>query len=368
MKVDGKPYRTIWLGPDGWSVVIIDQTRFPHIFATVTLRTLEDAAFAIRNMLVRGAPLIGATAAYGMALAARDDPSDSGLGAAYDTLHATRPTAINLKWALDEMMRVLMPLSPDGRAQRAYKRAAEIADEDVEINQAIGRHGFEVLKKLAARKKPGERLNILTHCNAGWLATVDWGTATAPIYTAHDAGLPLHVWVDETRPRNQGASLTAWELGKHGVPHTVIADNTGGHLMQRRLVDVCIVGTDRTAANGDVCNKIGTYLKALAAHDNGVPFYVALPSPTIDFSVYDGLREIPIEQRSGDEVRRMTGRTDAGEIETVEIVAPGSPVANYSFDVTPARYVTGLITEAGVIAPTREALARAFPARAKAAA
>ena len=368
MKVDGKPYRTIWLNPDGWSVGIIDQTRFPHVFETMTLRTLQDAAHAIKNMLVRGAPLIGATAAYGMAVAARSDGSDSGLSSAYDTLHATRPTAINLKWALDEMMRVLKPLAAEARPERAYRRAAEICDEDVEINKAIGRHGFEILKKIAARKKHGERLNILTHCNAGWLATVDWGTATAPIYMAHDAGLPLHVWVDETRPRNQGASLTAWELGKHGVPHTVVADNTGGHLMQRRLVDLCIVGTDRTAANGDVCNKIGTYLKALAAHDNGVPFYVALPSPTIDFSVHDGLREIPIEQRSGDELRRMTGRTKGGVIETVEIVAPGSPVANYAFDVTPAKYVTALITEAGVIAPTREAIARAFPGRAKAAA
>jgi methylthioribose-1-phosphate isomerase len=368
MKVDGKPYRTIWLNPDGWSVGIIDQTRFPHVFETVTLRTLEDAAHAIKHMLVRGAPLIGATAGYGMALAARDDPSDQGLSRAYDMLHATRPTAINLKWALDEMMQVLRQVAADERAPRAYRRAAEICDEDVEINKAIGRHGLEVLKRIAARKKTGERLNVLTHCNAGWLATVDWGTATAPIYMAHDAGVPLHVWVDETRPRNQGASLTAWELGKHGVPHTVVADNTGGHLMQRRLVDVCIVGTDRTAANGDVCNKIGTYLKALAAHDNAVPFYVALPSPTIDFSVHDGLREIPIEQRSGEEVRRMTGRTSGGAIETVEIVAPGSPVANYAFDVTPAKYVTGLITEVGVIAPTREAIARAFPARARAAA
>ena len=368
MKVSGIPYRTIWLGSDKRSVEIIDQTRFPHRFETVTLRTLSDAARAIKDMQVRGAPLIGATAAYGMALAAGDDPSDAGLSNAYDTLHATRPTAINLKWALDEMMRLLRPLPESERAQRAYRRAAEICDDDVEINRAIGRHGLEVLRKIAARKKPGERLNILTHCNAGWLATVDWGTATAPIYMAHDAGLPVHVWVDETRPRNQGASLTAWELGKHGVPHTVIADNAGGHLMQHKLVDLCIVGTDRTAANGDVCNKIGTYLKALAAHDNGVPFYVALPSPTIDFNVHDGIREIPIEQRSGDELRRVTGRTATGAIETVEIVSPASPVANYAFDVTPAKYVTGLITEVGVIAPTREAIGRAFPARAKAAA
>lgn len=368
MKVDGKHYRTIWLHADGSSVEIIDQTRFPHVFETVRLSTLHEAAHAIKHMLVRGAPLIGATAAYGMALAARQNASDAALGEAYDLLHATRPTAINLKWALDEMIRVLLPLAVADRQARAYRRAAEISDDDVEINRAIGRHGLDLFRKIAAKKKPGERLDILTHCNAGWLATVDWGTATAPIYMAHEQGLPIHVWVDETRPRNQGASLTAWELGKHGVPHTVVADNTGGHLMQRGMVDLCIVGTDRTAANGDVCNKIGTYLKALAAHDNGVPFYVALPSPTIDFTVHDGLREIPIEQRAGDEVRWMTGRTKAGSIETVEIVAPGSPAANYAFDVTPAKYVTGLITEVGVIAPTRDAIARAFPARAKAAA
>jgi len=364
MKVDGKPYRTIWLNRDGWSVEIIDQTKFPHRLETVTLRSAADAAYAIKDMLVRGAPLIGATAAYGMALQALADASDEALSRAYENLHATRPTAINLKWALDEMMKALRNFPPAERAQRAYKRAAEICEEDVEINQAIGRHGLELIKAIAARKKKGEPVNVLTHCNAGWLATVDWGTATAPIYMAHDGDIPIHVWVDETRPRNQGASLTAWELGHHGVKHTVIPDNTGGHLMQHGLVDLCIVGTDRTTASGDVCNKIGTYLKALAAHDNHVPFYVALPSPTIDFTINDGLREIPIEQRSGDEVTKLTGITKEGRIETVDIVAPGSPVANYAFDVTPAKYVTGLITERGVVKAEKSAIAKAFPERA----
>jgi len=365
MNVNGRHYRTIWLNEDGWGVDIIDQTRFPHVFETVTLRTAADAARAISDMLVRGAPLIGVTAAYGMALATRADSSDAALQAAYELLVKARPTAINLKWALDEMMHTLQPLAPDNRAAAAYARAAAIAEEDVAINQSIGRNGFEIIKEIAAKKKPGETVNILTHCNAGWLATVDWGTATAPIYTAHDAGVPVHVWVDETRPRNQGASLTAWELLHHGVPHTVIADNTGGHLMQHGLVDMAIVGTDRTTAQGDVCNKIGTYLKALAAHDNGVPFYVALPSPTIDFNVVDGIKEIPIEQRGGQEVSHMTGRTLDGRIETVEIVPEGSKVANYAFDVTPARYVTGLITERGVIAAGRDSIAKAFPERAR---
>jgi methylthioribose-1-phosphate isomerase len=293
----------------------------------------------------------------------RNDASDQGLAAGYETLLKTRPTAINLKWALDRVRAYLSPIPPQGRASGAFALAAEIADEDVEINRSIGRHGLPLLEAIEARKG---KVNVLTHCNAGWLATVDWGTATAPIYMAHEAELNVHVWVDETRPRNQGASLTAWELGHHGVPHTVIADNTGGHLMQHGMVDLCIVGTDRTTARGDVCNKIGTYLKALAAHDNGVPFYVALPSPTIDFTVHDGIREIPIEQRSGEEVSKMTGRAADGRIETVEIVSPGSPVANYAFDVTPARYVTGLITERGVIAANEQALAAAFPTRAAA--
>lgn len=363
MNVNGHHYRTIWLNADGWSVEIIDQTRFPHRFETVTLRGAGEAATAIRDMLVRGAPLIGVTAAYGMALAVRQDPSDAAMTRAYDLLIRTRPTAINLKWALDEMMRVLSPLPPEARPEAAYARAAFIADEDVAINRAIGRHGCRLIADIAARATPGTPINILTHCNAGWLATVDVGTATAPIYTAHDAGIPIHVWVDETRPRNQGASLTSWELLHHGVPHTVIPDNTGGHLMQHGLVDMVIVGTDRTTAQGDVCNKIGTYLKALAAHDNGVPFYVALPSPTIDFTVLDGVKEIPIETRGGTEVSHVTGRTGDGRIETVEITPAGAQVANYAFDVTPSRYVTGLITERGVIAANRQAIAGAFPER-----
>jgi methylthioribose-1-phosphate isomerase len=367
MKVDGTHYRTIWVEADGVTVGAIDQTKLPHRFATIRLISLEDVARAITTMQVRGAPLIGAAAAYGICLALRADASDEAMERAYAMLLATRPTAINLKWALNEMMAALRNRPRQERVAAAYRRAAEICDEDVAINQAIGRHGLELITTIAAAKKPGAPVNVLTHCNAGWLATVDVGTATAPIYAAHDRGIAVHVWVDETRPRNQGASLTAWELGQHGVPHTVIPDNTGGHLMQHGMVDMAIVGTDRVTANGDVCNKIGTYLKALAAKDNGVPFYVALPSPTIDFSVSDGLTEIPIEQRGADEVATMTGRTADGRIETVRVVPDGSAVANYGFDVTPARLVTGLITERGVIAPNRAALAGAFAARTAAA-
>jgi methylthioribose-1-phosphate isomerase len=363
MKVDGRHVRSIWLESDGWAVGAIDQRRLPHDFVVARLTTCDAAADAIRSMLVRGAPLIGATAAYGIALAMRADASDPALDQACETLLATRPTAINLKWALDEMRSLLRPLPPPQRIDAAYARAAAIAEEDIAINQGIGRHGVALIEAIAATKKPGEPVNILTHCNAGWLATVDWGTATAPIYLAHDRGQAIHVWVDETRPRNQGASLTAWELGHHGVPHTVIPDNTGGHLMQHGRVDLVIVGTDRVTANGDVCNKIGTYLKALAAHDNGVPFYVALPSPTIDFSVDDGIRQIPIEQRASEEVTHITGKTVDGRIETVRIVPDSSPVANYGFDVTPARLVTGLITERGLLNADRAALATAFPER-----
>jgi methylthioribose-1-phosphate isomerase len=364
MKIDGKQTRTIWVESDGASVGIVDQTLLPHRFAPLRLATLEDTARAIKIMQVRGAPLIGAAAAYGVWLALRADASDEGLEHAYSTLVATRPTAINLKWALDEMLAAVRNRPRAERAEAALRRAGEIADEDVAINQAIGRHGLRIIEEIAARKK-GERVNVLTHCNAGWLATVDWGTATAPIYMAHDKGLPIHVFADETRPRNQGASLTAWELGHHGVPHTVIPDNTGGHLMQHGLVDMVVVGTDRVTAQGDVCNKIGTYLKALAARDNDVPFYVALPSPTIDFTVSDGLAEIPIEQRAAVEVATVTGKTRDGRIETVQIVPDGSAVANYGFDVTPARLVTGLITERGVVAANRESLAQAFPERAE---
>jgi methylthioribose-1-phosphate isomerase len=367
MKVDGKPTRTIWLEPDGWSVGVIDQTALPHRYVTARLTNLAEAAHAIRAMVIRGAPLIGATAAYGMCLALREDASDEALDRAYATLLAARPTAINLKWALEEMMAAVRNRPRAERMAAAYRRAAEICDEDVAINTAIGRNGLPLIEAVAARKKPGEPVNVLTHCNAGWLATVDIGTATAPIYLAHDKGIAVHVFADETRPRNQGASLTAWELGHHGVPHTLIADNTGGHLMQHGLVDLIIVGTDRVTANGDVCNKIGTYLKALAAHDNNVPFYVALPSPTIDFTIADGVAEIPIEQRGAEEVATMTGRTADGRIETVRIAPDGSPVANYAFDVTPARLVTGLITERGVLKASRAALAGAFPERAGAA-
>jgi methylthioribose-1-phosphate isomerase len=366
MKVDGRPTRTIWLEPDGWSVRVIDQTRLPHRFETLRLTTLDAAAGAIQTMIVRGAPLIGAAAAYGFCLALRDDASDDGMARAYRLLLATRPTAINLKWALDEMLAAVRDLPRERRTAAAYVRAAEICEDDVAINQAIGRNGLALIEAIAARKG-GESVNILTHCNAGWLATVDVGTAMAPIYLAHDRGLPVHVWVDETRPRNQGASLTAWELGHHGVPHRVIPDNTGGHLMQHGMVDLAIVGTDRVTAHGDVCNKIGTYLKALAARDNGVPFYVALPSPTIDFTVADGVAEIPIEQRDGSEVATMTGLTADGRIETVRVIPLGSEVANYGFDVTPARLVTGLITERGVLPASADGLRQAFPERADAA-
>ncbi len=360
MKIQGNAYRTIWLGDDGVSVEIIDQTRLPHRFETVSLRTLEDAAIAIRTMQVRGAPLIGVTAAYGLALALLEDASDPALANAIEHLAAQRPTAVNLRWALEEMWRALAPLPADARAGRAFARAAEMADEDVETCRRIGSHGLALIEDIAKTKTNGAPVNILTHCNAGWLACVDWGTATSPIYHAHDAGIPVHVWVDETRPRNQGAALTAFELGAHGVPHTLIVDNAGGHLMQHGEVDLCIVGTDRVAANGDVANKIGTYLKALAAHDTGVPFYVALPHSTIDWSVTSG-RDIPIEERGADEVRMMQGRLPDGAVTSVEIAAPGSPAANPAFDVTPARLVTGFVTERGVTPASSEGLAALYP-------
>jgi methylthioribose-1-phosphate isomerase len=361
MKVNGTPTRTIWLAEDGHTVEIIDQTRLPHHYEVARLSSLDDACRAIKDMLVRGAPLIGATAAHGLALAMRQDASDAGLTTAYERLFATRPTAVNLRWALDDMRRRLAPMPADQRAGAALDRARAICDEDVALNAAIGEHGLTVFRTLWERKGKSDRLNILTHCNAGWLATVDWGTALAPIYKAHDAGIPVHVWVDETRPRNQGASLTAWELNQHGVPHTVIVDNAGGHFMQHGMVDVCIVGTDRTTATGDVCNKIGTYLKALAARDNGVPFYVALPSPTIDWTVRDGVAEIPIEDRGAGEVQRLWGRLDSGETAWITVTPQGSPAANPAFDVTPARLVTGLITERGVCAASADGLAGLFP-------
>ena len=369
MNVNGRPMRTIWLADDGRTVEIIDQRLLPHELVIGRLATLDDAARAIKDMAVRGAPLIGATAAYGVALAMADDPSDVALSRAVEVLGGTRPTAVNLHWALDDMRRALLPLSPACRREAAFSRAGAVADEDVAINRAMGEHGLPLIA--AALRRNGARgdgpVEILTHCNAGWLATVDWGTALAPVYRAHEEGIPLHVWVDETRPRNQGASLTAWELLQHGIPHTVIADNAGGHLMRHGKVDLCITGTDRTTATGDVANKIGTYLKALAAHDNNVPFYVALPSPTIDWSLDSG-DAIPIEERSEREVTHIAGWTASGERIEVRLTPEGSPAANYAFDVTPARLVTGLITERGVCAASRDGLLGLFPERARTAA
>jgi methylthioribose-1-phosphate isomerase len=361
MQVDGRQWRTIWPGPDGRTVEIIDQTKLPHSFETRRLETLEDAAEAIAMMRVRGAPLIGATAAYGLCLALRDDPSDRRLDEAAGVLAATRPTAINLRWALDTMTARLKPLAPAERLATAYARAAEICDDDVATCRAIGAHGARLISEIWERQERRAPVNLLTHCNAGWLATIDWGTALAPVYVAHDQGVEVHVWVDETRPRNQGAGLTAWELLNHGVPHTVIADNAGGHLMQRGRVDLCITGTDRTTANGDVCNKIGTYLKALAAHDNDVPFYVALPHSTIDWSLTGGLEQIPIEERDASEVTHVTGCGDDGQVTRVRVTPRDSPALNPAFDVTPARLVSGLITERGVCAASSAGLAGLYP-------
>ena len=361
MNLNGKSTRTIWVRPEGFPVEIIDQTALPHAIKTVALKTSDDAAYAIQAMLVRGAPLIGVTAAYGVALAMRENPSDTSLDEAIEMLAAQRPTAVNLRWALDEMRRVLGDLPEADRVAAAFKHAAKIATDDVGMCRSIGGHGLEIIKAIAA-KKGGKPVNILTHCNAGWLACVDWGTATSPIYHAHDTGIPVHVWVDETRPRNQGASLTAFELMQHGVPHTLIVDNAGGHYMQNGDVDLCIVGTDRVTANGDVANKIGTYLKALAAKDNNVPFYVTLPSSTIDWNMMEG-SAIPIEERSEDEVLKISGRLADGKIGTIDIAAPGTKARNPGFDVTPARLVTGLITERGVCAATHDGLLSLFPER-----
>ena len=363
MKVDGVAYRSVWVDArDGRSVLIIDQTKLPWSFDVLRLTEMAQAAHAIRSMQVRGAPLIGAVAAYGLCLALLQDASSDAMEQAAATLRATRPTAVNLAWALDRMLTRLRNTSQGERERLAWLEAAAIADEDAAQNEAIGRHGLPLLRQAAAGKSAG-RVNVLTHCNAGWLATVDWGTALAPIYLAHDAGIDVHVWVDETRPRNQGASLTAWELGRHGVAHTVIADNAGGHLMQRGAVDLAIVGTDRVTRQGDVANKIGTYLKALAAYDNGVPFWVALPSSTIDWAATDGLTEIPIEERAPAEVTDITGRTADGKVVTVRVAAGGSPAANPAFDVTPARLVTGLITERGRCDASGEGLLSLFPER-----
>ncbi|MEL6478726.1 MAG: S-methyl-5-thioribose-1-phosphate isomerase [Pseudomonadota bacterium] len=352
MRVNGEPFQSIWT--EGDRVRIIDQTRLPFEFSIIDLADLSAAAFAIAEMQVRGAPLIGATAAFGMALAMRQAAGEEALLEAGERLRATRPTAVNLRWAVDDMTAHLRTVQAEDRPTAAWSRALAVAAADIEINRQIGQNGLPLIQKVAAKK---DRVNILTHCNAGWLATVDWGTATSPIYQAHDAGIDLHVWVNETRPRNQGGHLTAWELAQHGVPHTVIVDNAGGHLMQQGAVDLCFVGTDRTAANGDVANKIGTYLKALAAQDNGVPFYVCLPSPTIDWQAAHG-GEIPIEERRGEEVSHVSGLS-GGEVVSCQVVNPGSPVANPAFDVTPAHLVSGLITERGVVAPA--ALRSLFP-------
>jgi methylthioribose-1-phosphate isomerase len=364
MKINGRETRTIWPAGDGsGDVEILDQTLLPHAVDVVRLRSMADAARAISTMQVRGAPLIGATAAYGISLALRDDPSDAAMAAAHRTLLATRPTAVNLAWALEQMTACVSPLPPAERHAAARRRAGEICDEDVETCRRIGEHGLALIAEASRQKTASGPVNILTHCNAGWLATVDWGTAISPIYQAQAAGIDVHVWVDETRPRNQGASLTAFELGQQGVAHTIIADNTGGHLMQHGQVDLCIVGTDRTTRTGDVANKIGTYLKALAARDNGVPFYVALPGSTIDWTLRDGVAEIPIEQRDALEVTRIAGRDPSGAVVAVDIAAPGSPAANYAFDVTPARLVSGLITERGVCDASESALLGLWPER-----
>jgi methylthioribose-1-phosphate isomerase len=360
MNIDGVAYHSIWINADGWSIDIIDQTRLPHEFAISNLKTLPQACAAIRDMLVRGAPLIGATAAYGYYLAMRADATDAGMEDAYQQLFATRPTAVNLRWALDRVQTTLLPLEPAERAERAFDEAAQIVALDIETNHAIGQHGLELIRDIASGKAPGDAVNILTHCNAGWLATVDWGTATSPIYQAHEAGIKIHVWVDETRPRNQGASLTAWELGHHGVSHSLIVDNVGGHLMQHGMVDICLVGSDRTTRCGDVCNKIGTYLKALAAKDNGVPFYVCLPGSTIDWHSSDGITDIPIEQRDGAEVATISGKLEDGSIASVCIAPDDTAIANYAFDVTPARLVSGLITERGIFDANEQSLVGAF--------
>ena len=360
MRIGDTWYRTIWRSSDGAAVEVIDQTLLPHRFEIVRLESVEMAAAAISSMQVRGAPLIGATAAYGMCLALESDPTDENLEAASALLAATRPTAVNLRWALRSIAAAVATLPTAERAAAAWSCAAQLCDDDVAICRGIGGHGLRLLRAIAGRKG-GEPVHVLTHCNAGWLATVDWGTALAPVYMAHDEGVPIHVWVDETRPRNQGAALTAFELGAHGVPHTLVADNAGGHLMQRGLVDICLVGTDRTTATGDVANKIGTYLKALAAQDCGVPFYVSLPSTTIDWELEDGISGIPIELRPGDELTRVRGRSDNGRLVEVEIAPVGCAARNDAFDVTPARLVTGLITERGVCAASRSGLLGLFP-------
>lgn len=366
MNVDGKAYRTIWVDETG-HLTVIDQHLLPHHFATARLDTFDAVCDAIRNMAVRGAGLIGATAGYGMWMAAREAPAQDGAFDAFmleaaDRLRETRPTASNLAWAVLRQLKALSGGdSPEDKRRIARATADRIADEDAAACRRIGEHGKKLLEKLAAEKHPGEALQILTHCNAGWLAFVDYGSALAPVYAAHDAGLPVHVWVDETRPRNQGAALTAWELARHGVPHTLIADNAGGHLMQHGLVDLVITGADRVTRQGDAANKIGTYLKALAARDNGVPFYVALPSSTFDFTLRDGVSEIPIEERGGEEVRVMSGKDAAGRIISIQICPDETPAVNWAFDVTPHRLITGLLSERGLCPATEAGILSLYP-------
>ena len=365
MNINGKHYHTIWVNENNEKLIqVFDQRFFPHKTEIFNIQNTNQAAFAIKEMVVRGAPLIGVTAAYAMYLAcveAKEQPNpDLYLQKTAEKLNATRPTAVNLAWAIKEMLAVINQVnSVDEKIKMALQRAHEIKQEDIDICFNIGQHGLSIIKQIAESKK-GDRLNILTHCNAGWLATIDWGTATAPIYQGQKAGINVHVWVDETRPRNQGANLTAFELNQQGVPHTLINDNTGGHLMQHGMVDLVIVGTDRTTRNGDVANKIGTYLKALAAHDNNVPFYVALPSSTLDCSIADGIKEIPIETRDQNEVKYIQGKVD-GEIKSVLICPETTPAVNYGFDVTPAKYITGLITERGICNASEEGIKSLFP-------
>ena len=355
MQLDGQPRRTLWPAATHDALWVIDQRQLPHRLAMERLGSVEAVLVAIRDMWVRGAPLIGACAAYGLALQANVDAGDAALRCAAQRLGTARPTAVNLSWALQHMLQRLLPLPLPERAAAAWREAAALADADVATNQAIGRHGLQLLRALQPRRDGV--LNLLTHCNAGWLATVDWGTALAPVYLAQAAGMRLHVWVDETRPRNQGASLTAWELAQQGVPYTLVADNAGGHLMQRGRVDAVIVGCDRVSANGDVCNKIGTYLKALAARDNGVPFYVAMPLSTLDLSLHDGVRDMPIEERSARELTHVAGRAANGDWVEVQLAPAGCAAANPAFDVTPAALVSALITERGVIAARADDIA-----------
>ncbi len=363
MTIQGQPHRSIEADHATQTVRILDQTFLPHQVVWRTLQTLEDAAEAIQVMRVRGAPLIGATAAYGLFLALRDDATDAGLQRAYETLLATRPTAVNLRWALDRMRGMVQPLAEGDRAAAAWQEAGALCEDDVTTNHAIGRHALSLFREALAKKgDPAAPLNVMTHCNAGWIACVDWGTAISPIYQAHEAGMNIHVWVSETRPRGQGASLTAWELREHGVPHTLIVDNAAGHLLQRGLVDLCIVGADRVTAHGDVANKIGTYLKALAARAHHVPFYVAVPVSTIDWTLTDGVRDIPIEQRSAREVTHRPGLAADGSRQEVLITPAGTQARNDGFDVTPAALVTGLVTEHGVYAASAEALRALAPA------